>query len=229
MMGKRSASSLSATNSRSTKCKPPSFIYKHGRSGTASGWLAAIVAELAANITPFHDAERLFYVVDNSDQRLHEDALESVPKVLQDGTKIAEEIVAGYIRKTKEVLPSKLTGDPKKDSQRAKQSLKDQLVLLEVLFWAMFNYVQCTGPLVVTICEAAYGTYLGSTQANNTVLLDEESSQIQHDCASIWILITTELESLGDPQFPKIPITIHLLPPTGCTYLAWKHVLPRLH
>ena len=79
---------------------------------------------------PFYDAEYfhtfrvlipLFYVMGNSNHRLHESALEFVPKVLPDGPKFAEEIVPEYIRKTKEVLPSKLTGNPKKASQWAKQ------------------------------------------------------------------------------------------------------------
>ena len=195
MMGKRSAPSLPAISSRSTKCKAcilfRTFIYNRGLSGTAGVSLEAIAAELGENITPFCDAERLhtfrvlirlFYVIESSDDRLHEFALEFVPKVLPDGTKFAEEIVAEYIRKTKEVLPSKLTGDPKKVSQWAKQSSKDQLVLLEVQFWAMFNYVQCKGPLVVTMYEAAYDTCLGSTQANNTLLLDKQADATRLCC-----------------------------------------------
>ena len=106
------------------------FIYGHGLSGTAGGSLEAIATGLSEIITPIYDAERLhtfrvliplFYVVGKSDRRVHEFTLECVSKVLPDGTKFAEEIVSEYIRKTKEVLPSKLTGNPKKASQWAKQ------------------------------------------------------------------------------------------------------------
>lgn len=100
---------------------------------------------------------------------------------LPDGMKVTE----GLFPKTKEVFPLKLTGDPKKAARWAKHSLKDRSVLLDVLFWATFNYVQCTGPLVVTIHEAAYGTCLGSTPANNTLFLGEESRQMQQDYAGI--------------------------------------------
>ena len=156
--------------------------------------------------------------------------------------------MAECIRKTKELLPSKLTGDPKEVSQWAKQSSKDQLVLLEATFWPVSNYVQCTGPLVVTIYKAGYGSCLGSTQTNHTLLLDEESRQMQQDYAAIWILITTEIlkpECLTNPQFldftrntnnctssPASQTRIHELVITHqycCTYLARMYVLSCLH
>jgi nuclear pore complex protein Nup188 len=62
------------------------FIYSHGLSGTAGGSLEAIAAGLAENITPLYGAERLhtfrvliplFYVMDDSDHRLHEFGLDA--------------------------------------------------------------------------------------------------------------------------------------------------------
>ncbi len=74
---------------------------------------------------------------------------------------------------------------------------QEQLVLLEVLFWAMWGFVPCSGSLVVAIFNTAYAMNLGSIQANNT----HESRRSIEDCAAIWILITVEileLEALGE-------------------------------
>ena len=162
-------------------------------------------------------------------------------------------VIDEYLRKTKEKLPEKLNEDPKAATLWVKQTLKERLVLLEVLFWTMWGYVPCSGLLLESIFSAAYSTALGSSQANNTLLLDEESVQLTQDCAAIWILITVEvleLESLSEPDSielsdtPSRPDVYHASPESlkrlhdlvimntgsqySCTYLAWTYVLSRL-
>jgi nuclear pore complex protein Nup188 len=105
-------------------------------------------------------------------------------------------IIDEYLRKTKEKLPEKLNEDPKAATLWVKQTLKEQLVLLEVLFWTMWGYVPCSGPLLESIFSAAYNSDLGSSQTNYTLLLDEESVQLTQDCVAIWILITVEVLEL---------------------------------
>jgi nuclear pore complex protein Nup188 len=75
-------------------------------------------------------------------------------------------------------------------------ALKEQLEVLEVLFWTVWEYVSCSGPLLESLFSAAYSTTLGSSQTNNTLLLDEESVQLAQDCTAIWILITVEVLEL---------------------------------
>ena len=162
-------------------------------------------------------------------------------------------VIDEYLQKTKEKLPEKLNEDPKAATLWVKQTLKEWLVLLEVLFWTMWGYVPCSGLLLESIFSAAYSTALGSSQANNTLLLDEESVQLTQDCAAIWILITVEvleLESLSEPDSielsdtPSRPDVYHASPESlkrlhdlvimntgsqySCTYLAWTYVLSRL-
>jgi len=125
--------------------------------------------------------------------------------------------------------------------------------MLEVLFWTMWGYVPCDGPLVVQIFEAAYDTNLGSSQQNGMLLLDEESVQLQQDSAAFWILITIEvleLETVAEPGSVEISanptrrdiytsspdslkrihelVTSHGDSQHACTYLAWAFVVSRL-
>lgn len=236
-----------------------SFLYNEGLPSTAT---TLIVAELVEAITPFYFSERLsifrsliplFRAKENAADPIYEIAADFLPKLLPDGQKFAESLVAEYVRKTKEKLPEKANGDPRAASRWAKQNIKEQLVMLEVLFWTMWGYASCSGPLVERIYEAAYGTKLGSSQKNTTLLLDDEGVQLQQDCAALWILISVEvleLESIGEPDFVEMSVDpirkdIYTSSPESlkrihemvmshsdsqyaCTYLAWAFVLSRL-
>ena len=239
-----------------------SFLYNQGMppiSDTTS--TSSMAAELVDAISAFYFSERLhtfrvliplFRAKENSEDLLYPVALEFLPKIIPDGPKFAQSVIDEYLRKMKEKLPEKLN-DPKAATLWAKQTMKEQLVLLEVLFWTMWGYVPCSGPLLESIFSAAYITALGTSQTNNTLLLDEESIQLTHDCAAIWILITVEvleLESLGEPDTiefsntPSRPDVYHASPESlkglhdlitantssqySCTYLAWTYVVSRL-
>ena len=240
-----------------------SFLYNQGMppmSDTTS--TSNMAAELVDAISAFYFSERLhtfrvliplFRAKENSEDFLYSVASEFLPKIIPDGPKFAQLVIDEYLRKTKEKLPEKLNEDPKAATLWVKQTLKEQLVLLEVLFWTMWGYVPCSGPLLESIFSAAYSTALGSSQTNNTLLLDEESVQLTQDCAAIWILITVEvleLESLSEPDAielsdtPSRPDVYHASPDTlkrlhdlvtmntgsqySCTYLAWTYVVSRL-
>ncbi|KDR84406.1 hypothetical protein GALMADRAFT_237258 [Galerina marginata CBS 339.88] len=241
-----------------------SFLYNTGMppiSDSASS--SVMAAELVEAISPFYLSERLhtlraliplFRAKENAEDPLYAVAVDFLPQIIPDGPKFAQSIIAEYLLKTKARLPEKFNEDPKGATVWAKQNLREQLVLLEVLFWTMWGYVSCSGPLVVAIFEAVYGTNLGSAQANNTLLLDEESSQLQQDCAAIWILITVEvleIETIGEPDTIELSdspsrrdvyysspeslrrlhdiVSSHADSQYACTYLAWTYVLSRLH
>lgn len=124
---------------------------------------------------------------------------------------------------------------------------------MEVLFWTMWGFAPCSGPLVEKIFRAAYGTNLGSIQTNATLLLDDEGIQLKEDCAAQWVLITVEileLETIGQPEAVEISdnpgrkdfytsspqslerihqiVMSHVNSQNACTYLAWAFVLSRL-
>lgn len=240
-----------------------SFLYNEGLPSTAgSKSNTSMVEELVDAITPFYFSERLsilrvliplFRAKENAADPIYEIAINILPKLLPDGRSFAESVITEYVRKTKEKLPESVDGDPRTASRWAKQNNKEQLVMLEVLFWTMWGYVPCDGPLVVQIFEAAYDTNLGSSQQNGMLLLDEESVQLQQDSAAFWILITIEvleLETVAEPGSVEISanptrrdiytsspdslkrihelVTSHGDSQHACTYLAWAFVVSRL-
>lgn len=182
----------------------------------------------------------------------HTLATELLPKIIPDAQTFAETLVKEYVRKTEQDLPAHATSNPQMASLWAKQNGKEQLVLLEVLFWTMYDYAPCNGPLVVRIYETAYATNLGSAQHNSMSLLDAEGLQLQQDSAALWIVIMIEVLGLekiadeevevsADPQnkdiytaSPESLKRIHELVVSHpdsqyvCTYLAWTFVLSRL-
>jgi len=172
---------------------------------------------------------------------------------MQNGHQFALDLITEYVRKTEMDIPEILRADPCTASRWAKQNMKEQLMMLEVLFWTVWGCVPCDGPLVVRIYEAAYQTNLSSSQKNSTLLLDDEGNQLQQDCAALWILITIEilkLERVAEdggmeisttpsdrtfyPSSPKSlrriheTVTSNLSSQHACTHLAWAFVLSRL-
>ena len=240
-----------------------SFLYNEGLSLDGSSSDKTLLEELVTAITPFYYSERLFILrtliplfraQQNSADLIHSIASANLPQIIPDGRAFAEELLDEYLRKTSEGVPSSFSGDPRAASRWAKQNCKEQLVMLEVTFWAMWGYVACEGTLVVKLYETAYDTNLGSSQQNTTLLLDDEGAQILQDSAALWILITIEvleLERIAEPDGVEISSSpqdrsfyvsspeslkqIHILVTShsgsqhACAYLAWAFVLSRLH
>ncbi|KAG2099322.1 nucleoporin subcomplex protein binding to Pom34-domain-containing protein [Suillus cothurnatus] len=239
-----------------------SFLYNEGLSSNGGSTDKGVVDELIVAITPFYYSERLFVLRiliplfrahENTGDSIHAVATKCLPKILQDGHQFALDLITEYLHKTEMDIPDVLHADARIASRWAKQNMKEQLVVLEVLFWTVWGYVPCDGPLVVRIFEAAYNTNLGSSQKNSTLLLDDEGNQLQHDCAALWILVTVEvlelervaedggLEISATPSdktfYPSSPeslrriheiVTSNLSSQHACTHLAWAFVLSRL-
>ena len=238
-----------------------SFFYNSGMPDVSDSEKAA--AELAEAIGGFYFLEclnsarvliPLFRAREDEMEPFYKVAVDFLPQIIPDGPKFAQSILDAYLQKTKRTLPGRYREDPKAASTWAKQNLKEQLVLLEVLFWTMWGFVPCRGSLVVAIFRAAYDTNLGSIQANSTLLLDDESRYTLEDCAAIWILMTIEvleLEELAEPNTielsdtPSRPdfycsspdslqrlhdiVTSHQSSQYSLTFLAWTYVISRLN
>ncbi|KAI6166332.1 nucleoporin subcomplex protein binding to Pom34-domain-containing protein [Pisolithus thermaeus] len=240
-----------------------SFLYNEGLHLNGFKSDKTLLEELIAAITPFYYSERLFALRtliplfrahQNAEDPVHVIASENLPKIIPDGRVFAGELIDEYLRKTSEGVPNNLSADPRAASRWAKQNCKEQLVMLEVIFWAMWGYVPCEGPLVVKLYEASYDTNLGSSQQNTTLLLDDEGAQILQDSAALWILITIEVlelervAELDSVEFSPPPdhvpfyvtsldsvkrihtlVMAHTGSQYACAYLAWAFVLSRLH
>ena len=237
------------------------FLYSEGLpvAFKAASTPEAMVEELLTAITPYYNSEKLFAfrtltpllrAAQDPDEPLYAVACEFLNEVAPDPTQFAMSLVDHYISKTKAKVPD---DDPKAALRSIKQSLQEQLALLELLFWTMWGYAPCAAPIVVKVFEGAYSTELGARQANNTLVLDQECQQLQQDCAALWILITVEvleLETIGDDNTLELSTTptgktLYIASPQSlskiheivtsnansqfaCTYLAWAYVLSRL-
>ncbi|KAJ7762365.1 nucleoporin subcomplex protein binding to Pom34-domain-containing protein [Mycena maculata] len=239
-----------------------SFLYNKGLPpSVGASEDSSLVDELLVAITPFYFSERLsvlrvllplFRAKGDPADPLCEFASTFIPTLIPDGLKFAESVVAEYTRKTRFRVPEPMTRNPREAARDAKQNSAEQLVLLEVLFATMWDYVDCDGPIVVKIFEAAYETQLGSSQLNASLLLDDEAVQLGQDIAALWTLImleVLELEALADPSgvidlsannkdvytaSPGSLQRIHELVTSNddgqysCVYIAWAFVLSRL-
>ncbi|THG96997.1 hypothetical protein EW026_g4934 [Hermanssonia centrifuga] len=241
-----------------------SFLYNEGLPASSTGASSAnnLVDELVEAITPFYYSERLFILRAliplfranaGGSEPVSEVANSFLPQILPDGKAFARSLIAEYVKKTQTPLSEGVQGDPRRATSWAKQNVKEQLVILEVLFWTMWDYASCDGPLVVHIYETAYEANLGAEQANSTLLLDQEGFQLLQDSAAMWILIMTEvlelervaepggIEISADPQdkeiywsTPEYLLQIHELVIShtdsqfACTYIAWAFILSRL-
>lgn len=215
-----------------------SYLYGEGLSiSSESGSDKNRVEELIVGITPFYYSERLFLLrifiplfraQENPADPIHAIAVKSLPKIAPDGRAFADSFLADYLRRTRESIPNAFSEDPRAASRWAKQNSREQLVMLEVLFWTMWEYVPCEGELVAKLLEAAYNTNLGSSQQNSTLLLDEEGTQILQDIAGLWVLVAIEilrLERVAEPG----GIEISAAPAEKMLYTASPDSLKRIH
>ncbi|PBL00664.1 hypothetical protein ARMGADRAFT_982963 [Armillaria gallica] len=237
-----------------------SFMYNQGLPATDMDEF--LVEACVEAITPFYLSERiaifrvlipLFRAKEDPTDPAFEISRTFLSKIISDGPKFVESLLTEYTRKMKERLDEKVTADPRTASKWAKQNMKEQLVMLEVLFWTMWGSVACDGGTVERIFISAYTTNLGAAQQNATLLLDEDAVQLQQDITSLWVLITVEvleLETLADAGVVEISDSpsrtdlytsspaslkrIHDLVMSNdgahfaCTYLAWTSVVSRI-
>jgi nuclear pore complex protein Nup188 len=245
---------------RSFLYNEPSSAYVHGSTTSPS---RSVVDEWIEAITPFYYSQRLFIMrilpplfraMASEQDPLFAIAQSILPNIIPDGRAFADTLLAEYAKKCTLDIPSDIASDPRAATRWAKQNYKEQLATLEVLFWTVWDYAPCDGPLVSRVLELSYEYNLGSKQRNATLLLDDESMQLQQDCAATWILITVEvleLEKIADPDGvleisadPKTKdfyvsdpesltkihnlITSHRSTQYAITYLAWAFVLSRI-
>ncbi|KAF8520761.1 nucleoporin subcomplex protein binding to Pom34-domain-containing protein [Hysterangium stoloniferum] len=181
---------------------------------------------------------------------IHDLAKEIFFKIVPKPREFALALSKQYLRRTKQPLPEKVMRDPRTAANYAKQSVREQVVLLEVLFWALSDCSLHDGSLTDEIYKIGYATDLGTLQQNSSLLLDEEGTRLVNDMESLWRIILIELlqvdqllirdcaETTTDStllvSFPEYLtrtqdlIFSYITPRHGCILLAWACVLAHL-
>ena len=177
-------------------------------------------------------------------------AKDNLAKIMPMPREFVSTFATQYVRRTKQPLPESIMRDPRAASRYAKQSVKEQLVMLEVLFWSVSEYNIHDGSFCQEVFKVGYETDLGASQENANLLLDEEAVQLLGDMAGLWVLILVELlqidhllsrdpeETTSDPTL-LISSPEHLTwiqdlvlsnatPRYGCILLAWACVLAHI-
>jgi len=223
---------------------------------------SSLVTEVLDAVTPFYFSERLAllrtFIPLLRTREEPENAFCSVAtaflaRAITNPATFASSLVDEYIARTRQKPPAAMIGDRQKTALWQKQCSKEQLTLLEVLFWTMWSSSPCSGSIVERIFTAAYDTDFGRKQRNSTLLLDEEGVQIQHDISALWSLVTIEvleLETIAATESieisaspvnqdfytssPDMLLKIHKLVASrpsdeyACTHLAWTFVIDRV-
>ena len=175
-----------------------------------------LVQEIILKMTLFYYSERLYVArtlvaLLKCQQTVNDpfcsNARKLLPQIILDPSNFADKLVSEYRRKSQLPIPPKSSTNPRHASSWAKQNAKEQLVLVEALFWLLWDYAPVTAPIALSTFTAAYETDFGHKQINATSLLDPEGTQLKRDIAALWVLLTVEALNLE-----YLPETLSTLP-----------------
>ncbi|KAF5382514.1 hypothetical protein D9615_003085 [Tricholomella constricta] len=141
--------------------------------------------------------------LDNSTDPIYTIATKFLPKLIPNGPAFAQSLLEEYVRKAVEELPDSMSSQPKIALRWAKQNVREQLVILEVLFWTMWGYV----PYKYTIASGRGGP--------GRLLCPLAAP---HDRG-------TRLETIGGPNAIEVPAD----PMQKDIYTAFPESLNRIH
>lgn len=106
---------------------------------------------------------------------------------------LAADLAKQFLLKTTEALPQNIKENPRSTPKYIKRNVRQQFVLLEVLYWTLLEHTLFDGSLTEEIYSIAYKSDLGNAQLHSNMLLDEESVQLLKDMEALWSMILVEL------------------------------------
>lgn len=212
-----------------------SFLYNQGLpEGTDA---EDLVEELAQAISPFYFTERLSVLrclipllraKENVADPLHDVASNFLDTVLKDPAAFVGTLVKELVRRTQQQLPPEIMRDMPVATAWAKQLAREQLAILEVVFWLIWDLVPASGPVVLQIYKAAYETDLGRSQQYASLLLEDEGAQILHDIECLWLVLLAEALNL-DRVLDDDAFELVAFPQDQTTVLASPQQLGQVH
>ncbi|KDN50995.1 hypothetical protein RSAG8_00624, partial [Rhizoctonia solani AG-8 WAC10335] len=146
--------------------------------------LRVFLSLLAASVDPNHP--------------FHISATDTTQSLMPDYGTFSLDLLDEIERRARQPLPSSVTSQPLAASRWARQSIREQLCLLEILFAVLWEINPCPSALVLRVFEILFALDFGQTQVNANYLMDEEGSQLLADLECFWVLIVLQTIALDD-------------------------------
>ncbi|KAG8956511.1 hypothetical protein FRC03_010772 [Tulasnella sp. 419] len=162
----------------------------------------------------------------NVDDVNHSMAAEFLPEIVPDQLQLAKDIVAAIAERTTRPLPRSVLADPRTAARWAKQNLREQLCLLEILFAASYP-LNCDGDLVYQLYEALYKTDLGMEQKYSYLMLDEACGRLRQDIQSLFLVVAVQVLKLD--KLLDEPLDLELVTKSQHGYLASPDRVEAIH
>lgn len=118
-----------------------------------------------------------------------------VQKHIPDQNVFIEKLLQSFAARTTDTVPQYVPKDVKSAAKWAKQNLKEQLCLLEVIFWSAISKTT-NGSFVLQFFQAARQLGLGRNQHLEELLMDEECGQLQDDIEVLFGVTAIQLLEL---------------------------------
>ncbi|KAI8807832.1 nucleoporin subcomplex protein binding to Pom34-domain-containing protein [Cladochytrium replicatum] len=172
--------------------------------------------QLANLVTDFYFDERIatIHVLsavvragEDEGHRYHEQTARVLPEILEDleGSKLVDRILDQVRRAMSSQLLAHVETDPYSARRWAKQLLKEQIALLELLFVLYYSKLQCPPARILQILELFVERSFGLAQATDSVF-DGEALKLRANVSQLCILIGIEVLSLEDMVVTENPM-----------------------
>lgn len=123
----------------------------------------------------------------------HDVAKQVLGEIMPKPRAFAIDLGKQYLLKTTETLPQHIKENPRSVPKYVKRNVRQQFVLLEVLYWTLLEHSLFDGSVADELYAIAFKCDLGNAQVYSNMLLDEEGVQLLKDMETLWVMILVEL------------------------------------
>jgi nuclear pore complex protein Nup188 len=172
--------------------------------------------------------EPLFRAHGDESHPYHDVAEEALSSLVPDPPTFISSLITELVDRTQRELPVPASKSPRQATRWAKQTLKEELCLLEGIFWATYD-INTPGTVVVQFYSAMYSTSLGRSSKHKSLLLDPDSTQLFSDLHSLFILTGIEILNLESLVNKEETLDLELVTINRHGYLASPQYVEEIH
>ncbi|KAH9819956.1 nucleoporin subcomplex protein binding to Pom34-domain-containing protein [Melampsora americana] len=137
----------------------------------------------------------MLHIEDNESSPIFEICLDFLNSIITPDTPSI--MLTNFIKRTKSVLPESVRASPRQATFWAKQLIREQKLVLEVVFLLFYGRIKAHGSHYVSALSALKITTWGQNQ-ESFAFFDDEASAIGVDIANLLTLITLQVSHIED-------------------------------